>query len=153
MLAVFGGSSNKAIELILLILGSWLVIVVDVFLLLGTCFRWNLDDSCRWSRSGANELSMLIWKCIFVGPLAHITRVWGLRKGFWSSSYAKMSRDRPKMSSQATKHLVLGDCKSASPGRNKVNFSIEPLVSTKGKMFVNTLISLQLERFEDILCC
>jgi hypothetical protein len=30
--------------------------------------------------------------------------------------------------SQATKYLVLGDCKSASPGRNKVSILTEPLV-------------------------
>jgi hypothetical protein len=35
--------------------------------------------------------------------------------------------------SQATEDLVLGDSKSASPGRNKVNFLTEPLVSTKAK--------------------
>jgi hypothetical protein len=53
--------------------------------------------------------------------------------------------------SQATKYLVLGDWKSASPGRNKVIFLTEPLVSTKGKVFVDTLLSLQLVRFEDVL--
>jgi hypothetical protein len=44
--------------------------------------------------------------------------------------------------SQATKYLVLGDCKSASPGRNKVSFLTEPLVSTKGKILANSLLSL-----------
>jgi hypothetical protein len=34
LLAVFGGSSTKTIELILFILGSWLVIDVDAFFLL-----------------------------------------------------------------------------------------------------------------------
>jgi hypothetical protein len=53
--------------------------------------------------------------------------------------------------SQATKYLVLGDCKSTSPGRNKVSFLTEQLVSTKGKIFVNILLPLQLERFEDVL--
>jgi hypothetical protein len=53
--------------------------------------------------------------------------------------------------SQATKYLVLGDCKSASPGRNKVSFLTEQLVSTKRKIFVNILLPLQLERFEDVL--
>jgi hypothetical protein len=33
-----------------------------------------------------------------------------------------------KISSQAIKYLVLGDCKSASPGRNKVSILTEPLV-------------------------
>jgi hypothetical protein len=56
-----------------------------------------------------------------------------------------------KISSQAIEYLVLGNCKSASLGRNKVNFSTEPLVSTKGEVFVNVLLSLQLERFEDVL--
>jgi hypothetical protein len=53
--------------------------------------------------------------------------------------------------SQATKYLVLGDCKSASPGRNKVSSLTEPLVSTKGEIFVDTLLSLQLARFEYVL--
>jgi hypothetical protein len=56
-----------------------------------------------------------------------------------------------KLSSQAIERLVLGDCKSASPGRNKVKFLTEPLVSSKGKIFVNILLPLQLERFEDVL--
>jgi hypothetical protein len=56
-----------------------------------------------------------------------------------------------KIASQAIEYLVLGDCKSASPGRNKVKFLTEPLVSSKGKIFVNILLPLQLERFEDVL--
>jgi hypothetical protein len=36
-----------------------------------------------------------------------------------------------KNTSQATKYLVLGDYKSASPGRNKVSFLTEQLVSNK----------------------
>jgi hypothetical protein len=38
-----------------------------------------------------------------------------------------------KISSQTTEYLVLGDCKNASPGRNKVKFLTEPCVSSKGK--------------------
>jgi hypothetical protein len=54
--------------------------------------------------------------------------------------------------SQATKYLVLGDCKSASPGRKKkVSSLTEPLVSTKGKIFADTLLSLKLARFENVL--
>jgi hypothetical protein len=53
--------------------------------------------------------------------------------------------------SQATKYLVLDDCESASLGRNKVKFLTEPLVSSKGKIFVNILLPLQLERFEELL--
>jgi hypothetical protein len=56
-----------------------------------------------------------------------------------------------KISSQAIEYLVPGDCNSANPGRNKVNFSTEPLVSTKGKILVYNLLSLQLGRFEDVL--
>jgi hypothetical protein len=56
-----------------------------------------------------------------------------------------------KISSQAIESLILDDCKSASPGRNKVKFLTEPLVSSKGKIFVNILLPLQLERFEDVL--
>jgi hypothetical protein len=37
-----GGSSTKTIELILFIQGSWLAIVVDVFILLDFCFNRNL---------------------------------------------------------------------------------------------------------------
>jgi hypothetical protein len=47
--------------------------------------------------------------------------------------------------------LVLGDCKSASPERNKVKFLTERLVLTKRKIFANILPPLQLERFEDVL--
>jgi hypothetical protein len=53
--------------------------------------------------------------------------------------------------SQATKYLVLDDCKSASPGRIKVSILTEPLVSTRGEIFVSILLPLQLERFEDVL--
>jgi hypothetical protein len=56
-----------------------------------------------------------------------------------------------KISSQSIEYLVLGDCKSASPERNKVKFLTEPLVSSKGKVFVNILLPLQLERLEDVL--
>jgi hypothetical protein len=42
--------------------------------------------------------------------------------------------------SQATKYLVLDDCKSASPGRIKVSILTEPLVRTKGKIFVHTIL-------------
>jgi hypothetical protein len=56
-----------------------------------------------------------------------------------------------KISSQAIEYLVLGDCKSVSTGRNKVKFLTEPWVSSKGKIFVNILLPLQLERFEDVL--
>jgi hypothetical protein len=42
--------------------------------------------------------------------------------------------------SQATQYLVLGDCKSASPGRNKIGILTEPLVWTKGKIFIHTLL-------------
>jgi hypothetical protein len=56
-----------------------------------------------------------------------------------------------KVSSQATESVILDDCKGANPWRNKVNSLIEPLVSTKSKIFVNILLPLQLGRFEDIL--
>jgi hypothetical protein len=61
------------------------------------------------------------------------------------------SHDNLSNTSQAIEYLVLGDYKNASPGRNKVKFLTEPLVSTKGKVFVNILLPLKLERFEDIL--
>jgi hypothetical protein len=56
-----------------------------------------------------------------------------------------------KISSQAIEYLVLGDCKSVSPGRNEVKFLTEPLVSSKGKIFFNIFLPLQLESFEDVL--
>jgi hypothetical protein len=56
-----------------------------------------------------------------------------------------------KISSQASENLILDDCKGASPGRNKVSSLTEPFVSTKSKIFVNILLPLQLERFEDVL--
>jgi hypothetical protein len=52
--------------------------------------------------------------------------------------------------SQATKYLVLGDCKSVSPGRNKVSFLTEQLVTTISKIFIATLLSLWLDRFEEV---
>jgi hypothetical protein len=45
-----------------------------------------------------------------------------------------------KISSQETESLVLDDCKSACPRRNKISFLTEPLVWTKGKIFVHTLL-------------
>jgi hypothetical protein len=42
--------------------------------------------------------------------------------------------------SQATKYLVLDDYKGASPGRIKVSILTEPLVRTKGKIFVHTIL-------------
>jgi hypothetical protein len=53
--------------------------------------------------------------------------------------------------SQATENLVLDNCKSASPRRNKVSSLTKPLVSTKGKILVYNLLCLYLGRFEDVL--
>jgi hypothetical protein len=62
-----------------------------------------------------------------------------------------MSHARPKISSQVTENLVLDDCKDASLARNKGSFLTEPLVSTKDKVTANTLLSLRLGGFEDVL--
>jgi hypothetical protein len=56
-----------------------------------------------------------------------------------------------KISSQAAENLILDDSLGASLGRNKVSSLTEPLVSTKSNIFVNILLPLQLERFEDVL--
>jgi hypothetical protein len=120
----------------------------------------KLDGSWWWSCSVV-ELSMQSWEvriymsscltshwCEVFGRVIEVLHMWQcLVIGL-------------KISSQAIEYLVLGDCKSASPGRSKVKFLTEPLASTKGKIFVDTLLSLQLARFEDvllnicsILCC
>jgi hypothetical protein len=45
-----------------------------------------------------------------------------------------------KISSQATENLFLDDCKRACPKRNKISLLTKPLVWTKGKIFVHTLL-------------
>jgi hypothetical protein len=80
------------------------------------------------------ELLMLIWE-------AHICRSsWILSHGcevfrgiaevhhWWHIRLTNLTN-----TSQATEDLVLDNCKSASPRRNKVSFLTELLVSTKGK--------------------
>jgi hypothetical protein len=102
---------------------------------------------------------MLTWEVQFCKSSCITTH--GCEVFRWISEVCHWWRTRPTdliITSQATKYLVLGDCKSASPGRNKVKFLTEPLVSSKGKIFVNILLPLQLERFEDVLlkfapCC
>jgi hypothetical protein len=104
------------------------------------------------------------WSCSVVEPLMLISEVQICRSSWISSHGCEVFREIVdalhiwqclvpglNISSQATEYLVLGDCKGASPGRNKVSPLIEPLVSTKGKIFVNVLLCLQLERFEDYL--
>jgi hypothetical protein len=149
----WGGSSYEKIELILFILGSWLVIVVYsfIYLLLASVETW-LQSLSRWCWFGEVRICRSPWisshGCeVFRGIVEVLLRRQCLVSGL-------------KISSQATENLVLDDCKGASPGRNKVSFLTEPLVSTKGKIFVDTLLSLQLARFEDvllnicsILCC
>jgi hypothetical protein len=118
--------------LVLFILGSWLAIVVDVFILL---------DSRVMAVNGevAVLLSRWCWlgKCSLVSLLAshHITshgcevfRGIAEECHWWHTCLANLIN-----TSQATKYLVLGDGKSASPERNKVKFLTEPLVSSKGK--------------------
>jgi hypothetical protein len=56
---LFGGSSTKMIELILFILGSWLVIVVDVFFLLNLA-SVELDGNRRGG-CGVVEPLTLSW--------------------------------------------------------------------------------------------
>jgi hypothetical protein len=129
------------IDLILFILGSWLVIVADAFFLLNLA-SVELDGNRR-GRCSVVEPLTLSWgvqthrpscltslECEVFRRVIEVLHMWQcLLTGL-------------KISSQAIEYLVLGDCKSASPGRNKVNFSTEPLVSTKGKILVYNLLLL-----------
>jgi hypothetical protein len=126
---------------VLFILGSWRAIVVDVFTP-WLSLQQKLDGSWGWSCSVVESL-MLSWEvqsckssfitshgCEVFRGTATVCHWWHTRSAILINT------------SQATKYLVLGDCKSASPGRNKVRFLIELMVWTKGKTFVHTLLPL-----------
>jgi hypothetical protein len=113
--------------------------------------RQKLDGSWWWSCSVV-ELLMLTWEVQFCKSSCITSHGCEVFRGI--AEVCHWWRTRPTdliITSQATKYLVLGGCKSASPGRNKVSILTEPLVWTKGKIFVNILLRLQLERFEDVL--
>jgi hypothetical protein len=144
-------NNARHLGLVLFILGSWSAIVVDVFILLDSCFSRNLMEvggkvaglSSRWCWFGkyrfCRSSCITSHGCEVFRGIDEVLHIWQcLMPGL-------------KISSQATASLVLDDCKSASPGRNKVTSSTEPVVSTKGKIFVNILLPLQLQRFEDVL--
>jgi hypothetical protein len=100
----------------------------------------KLDGSWWWSCSVV-ELLMLTWEVQFCKSsciTSHGCEVFrGIAEGlhWWHTRLTNLIN-----TSQATKYLVLGDCKSARPGRNKVSILTEPLVWTKGKIFVHTLL-------------
>jgi hypothetical protein len=141
----------RYLGLVLFILGSWLAIVVVVFILLDSRFSRIL--------MAVDEV-----ECSVVEPL---TLSWGVQicrsfclASHWCEVFGRVIEVLPmrqclltdlKISSQAIEYLVVGDCKSASPGRNKVNVLTEPLIWTKGKTFVRILLPSQLDRFEDVL--
>jgi hypothetical protein len=143
--------NSRYLGLVLFILGSWLAIVVDVFILLDSRFSRNL-------MALGGEVEVLLSRWCWLGEVqfcksscitSHGCEVFrGIVEVLHMRQYLVTSL---KISSQATDYLILGDCKSASLERNKVSFLTKPLVSTKGKIFGNTLLSLRLERFEEVL--
>jgi hypothetical protein len=113
---------------------------MDGFFLL-TLASVELDGSWWWSCSVVEPL-MLIWEVQSCWSSWISSHGGGVFKGIvdvWHSCHIHVTN--LTNTSQEIEYLVLGNCKSASPGRNKVNFSIEPLVSTKGKILVNALLS------------
>jgi hypothetical protein len=119
--------------------------VVDVFIFLDA-------TSVEISMAVVDEPFMMIWKVQILKVFlltSHGCEVFG--KVGEALHMRQCLVPGLKVSSQATESLILDDCKGASPGRNKVSSLTEPLVSTKSKIFVNILLPLQLERFEDVL--
>jgi hypothetical protein len=120
----------------------------------------KLDDSWWWSCNVVEPL-MLTWEVQFCKSSCITSLGCEVFRGIAGGCHWWHTRPTNLIiTSQATKYFVLGDYKSASPGRNKVSFLTEQLVSTKGKILVYTFISLQVQRFEDvllnicsILCC
>jgi hypothetical protein len=98
----------------------------------------KIDGSWWWSCSVVESL-MLTWEVQFCESSCITSHGYEAFRGvaevwpWWHTRPTNLIN-----TSQATKYLVLGDCKGASPGRNKVSFLVEPLVSTKGKILVDT---------------
>jgi hypothetical protein len=135
-------NNARYLGLVLFILGSWLAIVVDVFILLDSRFSWKLM-AVGGEVAGGVELPMRSWEVQIFRPSCITSHAWEVFRAI--AEVCRRWHTRPTNLvniSQANKYLVLGDCKSASPGRNKVSFLTEPLVSTKGKIFGSTLLSL-----------
>jgi hypothetical protein len=120
----------------------------------------KVDGSWWWSCSVVEPL-MLTWEVQFCKSSCITSHGCEVFRGIVEVLHMRQCLvSGLKISSQATEDLILDDCKGASPWRNKVNSLTEPLVSTKGKILVYTLLSLQLARFGDvllnicsILCC
>jgi hypothetical protein len=111
----------------------------------------KLDGNWWWSCSVVEPL-MMTWEVQFCKPsciTSHGCEVFRRVSEVLHMCHCLMTG--LKISSQAIEYLVLGDCKSASPGRNKVNVLTESLIWTKGKTFVSILLPSQLDRFEDVL--
>jgi hypothetical protein len=101
-----------------------------------------------WWSCGVVEPLMLTWKVQFCKSSCITSHGCEVFRGIDEVCHRWHTRSTNLINtSQATKYLVLSDCKSASPGRNKVSSLTEQLVSTKGKILVYTFISSQLERF------
>jgi hypothetical protein len=144
-------NNARCLGLVLFTLGSWLAIVVDVFIPLDSRFSRNLmvvgGEAAVWLNCRCRVGEVQIFRpshlashgCEVFIRVIEVLHMWQcLMTGL-------------KISSQAIESLVLGDCKSASPGSNKVSSLTKLLVLNKSKIFVNILLPLQLERFEDAL--
>jgi hypothetical protein len=105
-----------------------LAIVVDVFILLDSRFSRSLMV-VGGGVGSVVELLMFTWEVQFCKSSCITSHGCEVFRGiaevchWWPTRPANLIN-----TSQTTKYLVLGDCKSASPGRNKVSILTEPLV-------------------------
>jgi hypothetical protein len=139
-------NNTRYLGLVLFILGSWSAIVVDVFILLDSRFSRNLmavggevavslSPGCWLGKCSFCKSCITSHGCEVFRGIVEVLNIWqylvsGLR-----------------ISSQATESLVLDDYKSACPRRNKISFLTKPLVWTKGKTFVHTLLPFESGEF------
>jgi hypothetical protein len=104
----------------------------------------KIDGNWWWSCS-AVELLMMTWEVQFHKSSCITSYEGEVFRGIAEECHWWHTRPINLINtSQATRYLVLGDCKSASPGRNKIKFLTGQLVSTKRKTFANSLPPLQL---------
>jgi hypothetical protein len=87
----------------------------------------KIDGSWRWSCSVVESLR-LTWEVQFCKSSCITSHGCEVFRGIAEVCHWWHTRPTNLIStSQATKYLILGDCKGASPGRNKVNFLTEPV--------------------------
>jgi hypothetical protein len=138
-------NNARYLGLVLFILGPWLVTDVDAFFLLTLALSYLVvvDEveplTLSWGVQICRSSCLASHWCEVFGRVIEVLHTW------------KCLLTDLEISSQAIEYLVLGDCKSVSPGRNKVSVLSEPLVRTKGKTFVRILLPSQLDRFGDVL--